>query len=183
LKDYFENYKNRIIIQPYIKCRTLENEPFDIRVRVVRKNRSSFATQIFPRVGNKLGMRSNLHAGGYTMVIDDFLKREFGDLRPESPAKLAVQMFKEMETIGFELAKILQENCPDKSRILFDIGFDIGIIRADNEKGYKYIIFETNSYPSFVTCTSIQRIYNGPLIPLAYLSFYNYIYDTKVDLK
>jgi hypothetical protein len=183
LKDYFETYKSRIIIQPYIKCRTLENEPFDIRVRVVRKNANSFATQVFPRVGNKLGMRSNLHAGGYTMAIEDFLKREFGDLRPDSPSKLARQMYKEMETMSFDIANILQEECPYNDRVLFDIGFDIGIIRVDNEKGYKYIIFETNSYPAFSTCTSIHRVYNGPQIPLAYLSYYNYIYNTKVDVK
>ncbi|MDR0918926.1 MAG: YheC/YheD family protein [Oscillospiraceae bacterium] len=182
LGQYFKEFKNRIIVQPYIKCRTSNDEPFDVRVRVVKKRGgSNYAMQVFPRIGNKNGMRSNIHTGGYSLPILTFLEQEFGTIDPLSPKAKAKAMLKDLEETGTRLVEILQKNA--REGIIFDIGLDIGILRADNDKGYKFVIFEANSYPSFSTCVALQNIYNGPQIPLAYLNFYNWIYDNKMPKK
>lgn len=76
--------KDAIIVQPYLECRTKFGEPYDFRIHIQRDGNGEWAlTKIYPRIGNKRSILSNISRGGITTDIDYFLDLEYGDRAQE----------------------------------------------------------------------------------------------------
>jgi len=119
------------IIQPFITSTSKFGEPFDIRIHCKRGAGGRFVPRAFPRVGSSKGVVSNISSGGYTMPLEAFLQRNFGE---EGAEEILAKI------------KVLGDTFPEyydsffKSE-LFDIGIDIGI-----DNGGNLYLFEVNTY-------------------------------------
>ncbi|NMA74828.1 MAG: hypothetical protein GX963_11865, partial [Bacteroidales bacterium] len=79
-----EDAKDALIVQPYLECRTKFGEPYDFRIHIQRDGNGEWAlTKIYPRIGNKRSILSNISRGGITTDIDYFLQLEYGDRAQE----------------------------------------------------------------------------------------------------
>lgn len=73
------NNKSQFMVQQYIEARTQNGEPFDIRSHVQKNGEGKWQiTKIYPRVGNKNSILSNISRGGKTEDLESFLINEFG---------------------------------------------------------------------------------------------------------
>lgn len=95
-KEGFTNWINdyilsqRYILQQYKVFKTNKNEPYDIRSHVQKDGTGQWKiTKIYPRIGSKKSILSNISAGGRTQDITQFLIEEFGENKgSEYKAKL-----------------------------------------------------------------------------------------------
>ncbi|MFZ3589272.1 YheC/YheD family protein [Bacillus sp. DJP31] len=70
---------NKWVVQPYIKSVTKDGNPFDFRLHVQKDGFGEWViTSIYPRVTVK-GIVSNISSGGYTNIVEDFLRIEYDD--------------------------------------------------------------------------------------------------------
>src|SRR5699024_5778773 len=80
LRKYFNELidKNVFIVQQYIKSRTIDNHPFDIRINMMKngKNEWEFVSS-YQRIGLYHATIMTLKIGGYTNKIHRFLKRKY----------------------------------------------------------------------------------------------------------
>jgi glutathione synthase/RimK-type ligase-like ATP-grasp enzyme len=129
------NTYGEYVIQPFIHSKTKHGNPFDIRIHARRGGDGNFQVHYYPRIGDEKGIVSNISAGGYTMEINSFLKREFGE---------------HSDYAAEELVKI-GETFPDYYQTFFEdeiqaIGLDVGIDNTDGK--ITFHLFEVNSgYP------------------------------------
>lgn len=73
--------KGSYIIQRYIHSRTRDDRPYDIRAHVQKNGEGKWVlTKIYPRIGNKNSILSNISKGGKTEDLEAFLEREFGEI-------------------------------------------------------------------------------------------------------
>lgn len=104
--------KNRkYIIQNYVESRTRESEPFDIRAHVQKNYEGKWIlTNIYPRVGNKKSILSNISRGGRTESLDTFLKTEFdskGEQYSKNLKELALDLTHHLDKLfGFALSDL-----------------------------------------------------------------------------
>lgn len=64
------------LIQRYVECKTRDGEPFDIRSHMQKdKNGNWCITRIYPRIGSKHSILSNISKGGRTEHLNNFLMR------------------------------------------------------------------------------------------------------------
>ncbi len=76
--------KDAILVQPYLECRTKAGHPVDFRIHIQRDGHGEWSlTKIYPRVGNKKSILSNISQGGITTDIWYFLIMEYGDRAQE----------------------------------------------------------------------------------------------------
>ena len=76
--------KDAIIVQPYLECRTNSGQPFDFRIHIQRDGQGEWSlTKIYPRIGNKHSILSNISQGGITTDIWYFLIVEYGERAQE----------------------------------------------------------------------------------------------------
>src|SRR5690606_23321958 len=76
--DVILKRKNTYMIQKYINARTKSNEPFDIRAHVQKDGEGKWQiTKIYPRIGNKKSILSNISRGGRTEDIESFFESQF----------------------------------------------------------------------------------------------------------
>lgn len=67
------------MIQRYIEARTKEGEPFDIRAHMQKNGEGKWIiTRIYPRIGAKQSILSNISRGGRTDELKNFLIEEYG---------------------------------------------------------------------------------------------------------
>ena len=133
-KFYDENFTQRKhILQPYITSRTIQGNPFDIRVHARRGTGGKFKVTPFPRIGNAKGVVSNIAMGGYSMKLDAFLKVNFGD-----DWKM---LYDRLTAFGEAFPDYYQSFFP---MTIFDIGVDVGIQKRGD--AYDFKIFEVNTY-------------------------------------
>src|SRR5690625_3294488 len=87
-KDNFDEWiqntllqkKFSYMIQRYIDCHTKNREPYDIRAHMQKDvNGKWIITKIYPRIGSKESILSNISRGGRTGELQDFLTSQFGE--------------------------------------------------------------------------------------------------------
>ena len=135
LQSYYnKNFTQRqYVLQPYIISRTTYGNAFDIRIHVFRAPEGKFKLILYPRISNNPDdFISNMHAGGYTANIYNFLKWEFGaDWK---------KIWDKLNYIGNEFPKYFLASFDEK---IFALGIDIGIQQRGNS--YEIKFFEINS--------------------------------------
>ncbi|MGE7917598.1 YheC/YheD family protein [Viridibacillus sp. NPDC093762] len=122
------------LVQPYISSRTKDGLPFDFRIHVQKNGSGTWVTTlIYPRIGSKDGIISNISSGGYTGNLEDFFKREYG-------------------LKGYDIQKTLEHfaaRFPKKFEAMYkkqldELGIDIGI-----DENKKIWIYEVNWRPGY----------------------------------
>ena len=86
IKKLLDLNKNntQYIIQPYVKCRTKEGNPYDIRAHLQKNGEGKWVfTKVYPRIGGKDTILSNISKGGETLDIKTFVINEFGKNKGE----------------------------------------------------------------------------------------------------
>ncbi|WP_062050200.1 YheC/YheD family protein [Bacillus sp. JCM 19034] len=96
--------KSRLfMIQKYIKSRTNQGEPFDIRAHVQKDGQGKWQiTKIYPRIGNKKSILSNISRGGRTEELTQFLTTQYGTKGKEMSnelRKLAMGVTKHLDQL------------------------------------------------------------------------------------
>ena len=126
----------KMMVQPYINCRTQAGQVFDFRLHVQKEGRGEWViTAIYPRIGAPGNIVSNIHMGGSTNYLESFLQLEF------SEKAVTIKPF--LEDFALRLARyldILQYQLFQEK--LDEIGIDIGL----DDQG-KYWLFEVNWRP------------------------------------
>lgn len=122
------------LVQPFVSCKTKDGLPFDIRIHVQKNGLGEWdTTLIYPRIGPKDGIVSNVSSGGYTGKIDKFLEREYG--LESYDIKKALDHFAIQFPIKFDDIYL---------RSLDELGIDIGI-----DENKKIWIYEVNWRPGY----------------------------------
>src|SRR5699024_8476277 len=111
--------KNTFIVQQYIKSRTVDDNPFDIRVHVMKndKNEWEFVSN-YPRIGLHYATIMAMNVGGYTGKLRGFLNRNYLDKHPE-------QIIKNIESVALKITDVFS-SCYEENfnEIAFDLALD-----------------------------------------------------------
>src|SRR5699024_6514050 len=68
------------MVQRYIDCRTKDREPYDIRAHMQKNENNEWQiTKVYPRIGSKEIILSNISRGGRTEELESFLISQFGE--------------------------------------------------------------------------------------------------------
>lgn len=120
------------LIQPYIKSITKNNLAYDFRLHTQKNGDGNWViTAIYPRIGKKGSIVTNINQGGYTNYADPFLKQEFGVDYKEIKTNL--------EDFCLRLAQKMDEIQEKKfHETLDELGIDIGL--DENKKIWLYEI-------------------------------------------
>lgn len=124
----------KFLVQPFISCRTIDGHPYDFRMHVQKNGLGVWSiAMIYPRIGSKNGIISNVSKGGYTGKLKSFLFKEYGI--EDYNIKRTLEQF----AIHFsEKFDDLYENPLD------ELGIDIGI-----DENNKLWIYEVNWRPGY----------------------------------
>jgi hypothetical protein len=138
LEAYFRRFPlKHHIAQPAVGSFTSAGEPFDIRIRVQRRNESAHYFDMYPRIGSAGAVTSNIHTGGYSVPTDVFLRREYGPIWRD--------VYAQLKHLGAEFPTYFQKFL-DKP--FFDLGLDVGIERTPPPSfGFQLRLFEINAFP------------------------------------
>ncbi|MBP1971729.1 glutathione synthase/RimK-type ligase-like ATP-grasp enzyme [Virgibacillus natechei] len=80
IREVILRKKNSYMVQRYIECRTKDEEPYDIRAHVQKDGEGKWQlTRIYPRIGHKKSILSNVSQGGRTEELGTLFANEFGD--------------------------------------------------------------------------------------------------------
>ncbi|SHK13965.1 YheC/D like ATP-grasp [Anaerobranca californiensis DSM 14826] len=124
--------EDKYIIQPYIECRNKHGYPFDFRAHVQRDGEGKWQlTKLYPRIGNKNSILSNISRGGMTCNLEYFLITEYpekADFLKNHLTKLALEIAEHVD--GFYVND------------LDELGIDLAI-----DKNEKIWLFEVNAGP------------------------------------
>jgi glutathione synthase/RimK-type ligase-like ATP-grasp enzyme len=122
------------LVQPFVFCKTKDGLPFDIRIHVQKNGLGEWETTlIYPRIGSKDGIVSNVSSGGYTGKLSNFLVKEFG-----------VEGYDIKNTLE-QFACRFPKNFEDMYNTSLDeLGIDIGI-----DENKKLWIYEVNWRPGY----------------------------------
>lgn len=106
------------IIQRYVDCKTKNGEPFDIRAHMQKDNKGKWTiTKMYPRIGSKQSILSNISRGGRTDELTAFLMEEYG----ENTGK---KHYKKLQQLSLELTKYLDRI---HNFSLDELGLDLAI--------------------------------------------------------
>jgi glutathione synthase/RimK-type ligase-like ATP-grasp enzyme len=130
-----DHIKEKIfLVQPFVSCKTKDGLPFDIRIHVQKNGLGEWdTTLIYPRIGTKDGIVSNVSSGGYTGKLDKFLEREFG--------LESYDIKKALEHFALHFPKNFDDIYISS---LDELGIDIGI-----DENKKIWIYEVNWRPGY----------------------------------
>ena len=121
------------MIQRYIEARTKQGEPFDIRAHMQKNRQGKWViTRIYPRIGAKDSILSNISRGGYTVELINFLKTEFGNEKGEV-------LSKDLQELAMDFTHYLDRIY---NFSLDEIGLDFAI-----DKNEKFWLHEANNAP------------------------------------
>jgi glutathione synthase/RimK-type ligase-like ATP-grasp enzyme len=124
--------KRKYLVQPFIKSRTKEDHPFDIRIHTRRAENGVWKwITLLPRIGMSNAITSNVNQGGAVSETDSFLEVQFGAKAPG--------IKKELINIAENLPPCIQQfyDFPIDS-----LGIDIGV-----EQNGDMWFFEVNTSP------------------------------------
>ena len=120
------------MVQQYVEARTKNEEPFDIRSHVQKNAEGKWQiTKIYPRIGNKKSILSNISRGGKTDDLEAFLIHEFGEK--------GKQYNKDLKQLSFDLTQHLDKIY---GLVLDELGLDITI-----DKTGRFWLHEVNMGP------------------------------------
>lgn len=106
------------LIQQYVECRTNEGEPFDIRAHMQKdKNGKWGITKIYPRIGSKYSILSNISKGGRTEELNELLTKVYGESQGND-------YLKQLQTLSMELTAYLDRI---HNFSLDELGLDLAI--------------------------------------------------------
>jgi len=136
-KKYYDDHIHNkgFILQPFIESKTKLGEPFDVRVSIRRGANGEFMHKCFARIGSPDGVISNWSGGGYTMQIDVFLYKNYGE-------EAAAQIKAQLDKLGKEFPVYYNKTFHDDI-IVYDMGLDVGIAK-ERDGSYKLWMFELN---------------------------------------
>lgn len=124
--------KHSYIVQKYIDSRTKHNEPYDIRAHMQKNGEGKWQiTKIYPRIGNKKTILSNISLGGRTEDLDTFLVSEF----QEKGKQYAKEIRELALNLTFHLDKLY-------GLALDELGLDLTI-----DKSGRFWLHEVNNGP------------------------------------
>ncbi|MCL2855891.1 MAG: YheC/YheD family protein [Defluviitaleaceae bacterium] len=138
-EEYFELFKTKYIVQPFIDSSTIEGNPFDIRLHLRRGHEGKWDTRLnYARIGSSSGIVSNVATGGaVAMGLNTFLKQQFGDSwRP---------IYNEIQQIAKTFPRVYQRN---HKKLIDSFAMDVAVDRSRNNE-LKF--FEVNTYPGMQT--------------------------------
>ncbi|MFZ3589269.1 YheC/YheD family protein [Bacillus sp. DJP31] len=120
------------ILQPYIHCKTKNGNPFDFRIHIQKNGTGVWSiNEIYPRIGKREGIVSNIHSGGYRTSLFDFLKEEY----PITYQRI----YRSLESLALEFPM----NFEKLYECQFDeLGIDVGL-----QNGNQLKLFEVNWRP------------------------------------
>ncbi|HLT55708.1 MAG TPA: YheC/YheD family protein, partial [Bacillota bacterium] len=117
--------KGTFIVQKYIETRSIDGQPFDIRVHMMKDGNGEWSfVKIYPRIGVYYATIVITRKGGYVGNINGFLERNYGK---ENVYKLR----KQIETLSTELVTHF-ESIYDKN--INEIALDLAIDKKLNPK-------------------------------------------------
>lgn len=132
IQDVALKRKGSYMIQKYIESRTKQGEPFDFRAHMQKNGEGKWQiTRIYPRIGQKKSILSNISRGGRTQNFDSFLQEEFGE-KGKSYAK-------ELRELSLNLSKHLDKLY---GFALDELGLDLTI-----DKNGRFWLHEVNNGP------------------------------------
>ncbi|QKY70999.1 YheC/YheD family protein [Lentibacillus sp. CBA3610] len=124
--------RNSYMIQHYIQARTKEGEPYDIRAHVQKNGEGKWQlTRIYPRIGNRQSILSNISRGGRTDNFEVLLKEQFG--------KDGLQYGEEIRKLAIDLTKHLDKI---HGLALDELGLDLAI-----DQNGRFWLHEVNNGP------------------------------------
>ncbi|WP_102347304.1 YheC/YheD family endospore coat-associated protein [Bacillus sp. Marseille-P3661] len=140
-ENMFNNFIDQLIneksflVQPYISCKTKNGFPYDFRIHVQKNGTGQWGiTLIYPRIGSKAGIISNISQGGYIAKLESFLEKEFGiegyDIQ-QSLEQFAIRFSEHFDKMY--------------KKPLDELGIDIGI-----DENKKLWIYEVNWRPGYI---------------------------------
>lgn len=117
LGDHFK--KSTFMVQKFIKSRTIDDHPFDIRVHMMKNGKDEWEfVNIYPRIGLYHAIIMSLDRGGYRGKIEGFLNRNF----PEKDFK---QIKNNIETKALRITHTFSSTHEKKfNEIAFDFALD-----------------------------------------------------------
>jgi hypothetical protein len=132
LSQYIAGFKKDILVQPYIKCLTSAGEPFDFRILVQRSGTGEWTVPlIYPRIGQKDTITSNVSVGGRTELLEAFLARELPAGRYSLP--------KQLHDLGLAIAEAVNSHY---AYPLNELGIDLAV-----DEQYRIWFYEANTCP------------------------------------
>ena len=141
-----ENFTSNYIAQAFIKSQTVAQNPFDVRVHVVRTSKNSIYVEPFVRMGGSKKITSNVHTGGAIMPTKWFLMDNFGD-------ELAKRILDDLEKIATQITILYQTRL---NFLMIDLGIDIGIELKNDS--YILKLFEINAYPGYIIPGKLGKV-------------------------
>lgn len=123
---------NKMIIQKYIPCRTIEGDPFDIRLHLQKDGNGKWVnTIIYPKIGIRKRIATNLGQGGQITILKNFLKNIYKEEY--------FDVMKYLEVFAIQFANHFDTLYNNK----FDeLGIDVGL-----DENKKIWIYEVNWRP------------------------------------
>src|SRR5699024_7867830 len=126
----FIQTKSKYVIQPYIQSRTNDGNPFDLRVHLMKDRNGKWSiVRIYPRIGARNSIISNLHLGGSTCDLTTFLTKHI-------TIKDRKTFTKSLRTFALKFADFMEKDQEDH---FSELGLDIAV--DENEKLW---LFEVN---------------------------------------
>ncbi len=114
---------NTFIVQRYINTRTIDGNPFDIRVHMMKDGKNEWSyVNIFPRIGVNHVASTGFFDGSYRGEFTGFIKRNFKQLEPE-------QVKKNIKLLTSKVTNIFTELFTNSFN---EIAFDIAIDQRNN---------------------------------------------------
>lgn len=106
------------ILQEFRQFKTRDGNPYDFRAHMQKDGEGKWQlTRIYPRIGSKKGILSNISKGGYSQEFKEFLYEEFS-------AEMAEYYFKELQEIAFKIINSLDRVYEFS---LHEVGIDLAI--------------------------------------------------------
>jgi hypothetical protein len=172
-REFAERFADRVprmgFAQPCINSRAVSEvgAPFDIRIKVQRRNATKYSVTMYPRINASKGaITSNIHQGGFTIPLETFLLREYGSQSGEIREVL--------DAFGKTFPTYFQKFL---KRPFFDLGIDIGIDRRP-DGSFQPVIFEVNYLPGgsgyLGERTGVDNI-------IATFEYYHYLWNKFID--
>ena len=130
IQDNILNRNESFVVQPFIQSRTNDGNPFDIRAHLMKDENGQWTiARIYPRIGARSSVVSNLHLGGSTCDIKMFLNKH---ITVENPQELQ----KDLQKFVIDFANTIEKQFDFH---FSELGLDIAI--DENEKVW---LFEVN---------------------------------------
>lgn len=149
--------KNSYMVQRYIHCRTTSGEPYDVRAHVQKDGEGIWKlTRIYPRIGNKKSILSNISRGGRTEDLGLLFATEFG----ESGKRYEEEIRKLTMNLTWHLDKLY-------GLALDELGLDLAI-----DKNGRFWLHEVNNGP--------QSTYHETERAVNTIAYANYIANNGV---